>query len=235
MEIIAHRGMHGGDIIENSNEALMGVLASVADGVETDVRLTSDNVCVVYHDSKTTQLKHVIDASISEIHEHEEHVLRIEEALSIFQNYQGLVNVEIKHIFGEKGSGLGGKCLEKLKVSIQQNPIDNLLLSSFSHRNIKIARQLMPDIPRAYLVPAFMPISIAIHRAKKLQCNAIHLYLFQMRQPFIKFFIRKAHKHGLKVRVHTVNSVKDMKRLKALGIDGVFTDDVVLLKENLTD
>ena len=46
-------------------------------------------------------------------------------------------------------------------------------------------------------------------------------------------FIKFAHDNGLKVNVWTVNEENIMKKLINLGVDGIITDDISLLKKVL--
>jgi glycerophosphoryl diester phosphodiesterase len=50
MKILAHRGSTTRNVIENTISAFQRALSFAADGIETDVRLTSDGAAVIIHD-----------------------------------------------------------------------------------------------------------------------------------------------------------------------------------------
>jgi glycerophosphoryl diester phosphodiesterase len=48
-------------------------------------------------------------------------------------------------------------------------------------------------------------------------------------------FIRRSHELGLHVHVWTLNTRQEIERALDLGADGVMTDDIVLLRDILTE
>jgi glycerophosphoryl diester phosphodiesterase len=55
------------------------------------------------------------------------------------------------------------------------------------------------------------------------------------RQIATREFIRRAHELGLHVHVWTLNRREEIERVLDLGADGVMTDDLVLLRDILTE
>ena len=51
----AHRGLHGGDIVENSRAAFSAAVAK-EDGIELDVQLSADGIAFVFHDETLERL-----------------------------------------------------------------------------------------------------------------------------------------------------------------------------------
>ncbi len=56
--------------------------------------------------------------------------------------------------------------------------------------------------------------------AQQIGCSAIHLDINCLDEELIE----DAHQRGLKVRVYTVDQLADMKKMQALGVDGIFTN-----------
>ena len=51
----AHRGLHGGDVVENSRAAFLAAIAA-GDGIECDVQMSSDGVAYIFHDDDLDRL-----------------------------------------------------------------------------------------------------------------------------------------------------------------------------------
>jgi glycerophosphoryl diester phosphodiesterase len=226
MKLIAHRGMHSDIDRENSAEAIENVLASVADGIEIDVRLSDDGVLVVHHDTRTASGQIISRTSFSDIVAEHPHVIRLETALEILQGYEGLINIEVKHYLGERDANKGPACVEKLVNVLGDDEIENITVSSFSPRNIAHVKKIAPVIDRSFLVPAYIPIYVADHVAQRLECSALHVSMGHMQFPGVRSVIKRAHRRDMEVRVHTVNSSDQVQRLHERGVDAVFTDKV---------
>lgn len=54
-QAFAHRGLHGGDVAENSRSAFAAALAA-GHGIELDVRLSRDGFAVVFHDADLARM-----------------------------------------------------------------------------------------------------------------------------------------------------------------------------------
>ena len=56
--------------------------------------------------------------------------------------------------------------------------------------------------------------------AEQLNAYSVHINVNFIR----KYFISDTHKRGLKVFVYTVDELEDIKAIKALGVDGIFSN-----------
>ena len=68
---------------------------------------------------------------------------------------------------------------------------------------------------------------VALTEARELACESVHLSLRQADRAWVK----AVHDAGMKVLVYTVNTAKDLARLRALGVDGVFSNYPDLARE----
>lgn len=119
--------------IENTIASFQLALDQGADGFECDIRLSSDNEIVVFHDDsldRLLQIKTSIEAlSLKEIqalqYEDGQQPCRLEEVLNQFSDC--VINIEIKK--SAKAKELHAPLIKLLK---QQNSLDRFLISSFS-------------------------------------------------------------------------------------------------------
>lgn len=230
MKLIAHRGMHTAGIAENSHYALVGVLASVADGVEVDVRILVDDVCVLHHDVLTTHGEVVANKTFAEAREQNPGLMKLSDALNVVSNYDGLINIEIKHHLGEKDRSRGYACVDQVIDIVKQANV-HVVLSSFSMTNIARCQRLAPDIDRAFLVPSYVPVLLAGIFSRRLKCKAIHLSTRQLSTFSARLVVASAHRKGQSIRVYTVNTQSDYRRCEKRGVDAVFTDFIAELDD----
>lgn len=229
MEIIAHRGVHSESIRENSREALRACIGSSASGVEIDVRITSDGICVVHHYTKLTNGDRISRLSFEQLNELDKQLMRIDEALELLDGFDGLINLEVKHLLGERDRSRGLACVEQLSSDVIRfygDSTNNVLVSSFSLPNVRRLSKHLPQVPRAYLAPWPLSFRRAMSKAIEHECKAIHFSLAQMRSSKFSDVVGQAHEQDLKIRVYTVNTKQDFELAKRLNVDAVFTDHV---------
>lgn len=111
MKWIAHRGSHL-QTVENSMKAFECALKENYDGCECDIRLTSDDGFIVYHDETFKRLNHVkkyvSETSLHEatsmryIDDHEQTILSLNQLLQFFHQKQKYLFIEIKDKLNER-------------------------------------------------------------------------------------------------------------------------------------
>ena len=229
MKIFAHRGIHDHQTKENSRAALEKIYDSKADGIEIDLRLTKDGICVLSHDTKSQSNLRISRHTFDQLSSDVSNIIPITEAMDILRDYSGIINLEIKHIFGERDQKLGQQCIKVLardKEVLFKSLESNILISSFSRSNISSGASLLREIPRALLIARPKQFTKSIEKALLGDCEAIHLSLQQTRSKGFEDFVDQAHEAKLKVRVFTVNEESEFIRLKNAKVDGVYTDHV---------
>ena len=218
MLCIGHRGARG-YAPENTLKSVAKALDLGADWVEVDVYYV-DNHLIVMHDERlerTTNGKgYLAEKSFSYIRSLDagdgEKIPVLEEVLDLVWKKAGL-NIELK-----------GPCTAHPVVELLQKRItpgwgpDNFLVSSFNHRMLHDVKKLDRNIRIGVLlngIPKDYP-SIAYD---------LNAYSVNQNIRFVKReFVADAHNRGLKVFVYTVNDPGDIRKVKAMGVDGVFTD-----------
>lgn len=142
MHVIAHRGASFLEP-ENTIKAIKMAVKMGADFVEVDVRKSKDNKLVIMHDEdidRTTDGKGLVkDYMVSELKKFGagkgERIPTLDEVIECVKDRVGLV-IEIKE------PGTEGKILEK----INENELENVILTSFYHKSIKNARKMDPSV-----------------------------------------------------------------------------------------
>ena len=231
--VFAHRGGSGLGP-ENTIPAFDRGLASGADGLELDVRLSRDGIVVVHHDRlldrTTTARGRVADRTAAELAGVDatsrfaptepragiptlEEVLRRYPAITIIIELKGS-GVELAHAV--------------IDAVGRANAADRVCLGSFSLQAMRAARA---RAPRMATSAASLEVRIALYRS---WCH----WRFG-RPPYAAFqvpetngrtrvvsprFVRMAHEADVSVQAWTVDAPEDIRRLLDWGVDGIITD-----------
>ncbi len=219
MQIIAHRGASGHEP-ENTLRAIRSALHAGVDGIEIDIHQV-DGKLVVIHDRwlhRTTSGKGQIsnhnfaqlrklDAGKGEI------IPTLDEVFEVVAG-KCFINLELK---GVQNLALFFEQLTYAQQICQFEP-QQLLVSSYNHRLLQVIKQQQPQYPIGALTACY-PLDYALF-AQRLKAFSVHLNV-----DFIsKHFVKDAHDRGLKVFVYTVDEVEDIDAMKALGVDGIFSN-----------
>lgn len=234
----AHRGFSV-DGFENSMAAFRSAVELGTLHLETDVHTTSDGVLLVFHDSS---LDRVTDSSglIAELTADEvarariggvEPVPTFEELVGAFPDAR--LNVDVKDW---NSVGPMVHAIEKHGIHAR------VLVTSFSDRRrravLKRLSQRTASSAGSSLTALFALLGPVLPSglARKLLAG---VDAFQVPARYGRFpvvtpgFIRRAHGLGIQVHVWTVNDPTEMERLLDLGVDGIVSDRLDVLKEVL--
>lgn len=229
--IFAHRGASA-HAPENTIAAFELALTQQADGIELDVKLTSDGKVIVHHDptlNRTTNGQgRLKDMSLAELKNLDAGAFfsdqfRGEKIPSLDEVFEAVgkrtfINVELTNYNTPRDELVETVCMVVKKHQLQKR----VMFSSFFGSNLSKARSYLPDVPRGLL--AFNGLLGAWARSFGFvfgKYQALHPYLKDMSQQEV------LRVHRLKRRVHvwTVNAEEDMRRLFGWGVDAIFTDD----------
>lgn len=208
--IIAHRGASF-DFPENSIAAFIGAREQAADGVELDVRRTSDRVLVVCHDPITPSGIAIADAKYSLL-SHE--LCTLSEALAACGSLT--VNVEIKNQPDQPGfdpsPDLAESVLETCSESSQA-----ILISSFNPVTLDQVRACAGATGSGLLC---VDPAGSIDQCRRAGHVAVHPY-----DAFVTLaFVREAHDYGIAVNVWTVDEPARIAELASWEVDGIITN-----------
>jgi glycerophosphoryl diester phosphodiesterase len=223
--VFGHRGARG-HAPENTLLAIHTGIRLGAPWVEFDVQLhAASGELLVFHDltlDRTTNGRglladhsleslRVLDAGLGQ--PTPQQIPTLQEVLDLVDQQAG-VNIELK-----TGAGTADAVAAVLRQYLDAGwPVEKLLVSSFHLPELWEFKQIAPEIPVAALV-AGVPLDWA-GAAIELEAVALNIA-----SDFVDpRLIADAHGHGIKVNVYTVNNPDEMRALRAMGVDGVFTD-----------
>ena len=107
------------------------------------------------------------------------------------------------------------------EVLVETGVTDRAILQSFDVRTLEAGRRLDPSWRLALLIDGNDRASLAAH----LDTLGFPLSIYSPNHHLVDAaLIRQAHERGLLVIPWTVNTLEEMQRLKALGVDGLITD-----------
>jgi glycerophosphoryl diester phosphodiesterase len=234
----AHRG-GAADGDENSMAAFGRSIAAGYRYLETDVHATSDGVAVVFHDDtlerifdRAGRIEDLTWTDVCSLRVGGESVVpQLIDLLDAWPDVR--LNIDMKH---------DSSVDPTVEALWKCNARDRVLLASFSDRRIRWARQLCG--PR-------QATSLGQREVAALRFGAWHgrglagfvpgVAAVQVPRRYARIrvvdakFVRHAHRLGLQVHVWTIDDPAEMHELLDLGVDGIMTDRIEVLREVLTE
>lgn len=224
---IGHRGAMGYEP-ENTLLSFEKAIDLGADMVELDVYRCKSGEIVVIHDRKvdrttdgrgfveemTLKELKILDAGKGE------KIPTLEEVLN-YINARILIDIELK------GAGTAEPVYSLLEKHVKTGSwtYDDFLVSSFNHYELKKFSSLLPEIKIGALIEA-IPIGYAEF------AQDLNPYSITVSVDFVnKEFIDDAHSRKMKVFVWVVDDIEDIRKMKELGVDGMFSNYPDRLKE----
>lgn len=219
--VIAHRGASAYRP-ENTLAAYELAVAQAADMIEVDLHTTRDGAVVVAHDAELERIGgrgEIGAASLSEVRALDagagERVPTLDEMLDAY-GARIPFNLELKQ--GGRGPYPELPALALAAVA-GRGLLDRTLFSSFYDPVLQALRRQSAEA-RIALLLSRRSAQGWLERARALDAEAVNPEL-----PLVdRAFVERAHAAGLAVYVFTVDPAAEMKRLLALGVDGLFTN-----------
>lgn len=237
----AHRGgalLPANDGIENTLAAFQNAVDLGYRYLETDVHTSLDGVVYAFHDVMLTRMTGTVsafrDLTSADIDTvlvgGREPIPRLTALLETFPD--AMINIDIK---------ADDAVDPTLQVLRDADALDRVCLASFSGERLKRIRAGVPGVPTA-----FSPAEIALLRLAPFQW----LRSFGLRRGgtcvqvpvrargitlVTPGFVRHAHALGLHVHVWTIDDPAEMRYLLDIGVDGLMSDRVDLLRDLLVE
>lgn len=218
--IIGHRGAMGYET-ENTIASIEKAVALGAPMIEIDVFQIASGELVVFHDNELDRLSNTSGPITSFTWEAlQEVVLEGGHSIPLLQTVldqlagRAALNIELK------GPNTAAPVASLLKAYLSNSTWkeEDLLISSFDWNLLLETRDFLPEISIGVLTEAH-PLE-AIPTAKELSAVSINPYYKDLDAAIVA----QIHAAGFKVYTWTVNAPEDLKNLKKLGVDAVFTN-----------
>ncbi len=215
MKLVGHRGAKG-LAPENTIRSIQKALEYGVDEVEIDVRVTSDNVPILYHNRSVStndgQRFKISNCKYEDLKKYKHDITTLDEAISTVHGKSKLC-IEVK-------PRVNIAPIVKLIHSRLETDCNNsdLQLASFSFKILKDFKEKLPQV-ELVVIESWSGVR-AGYRARYL--NAEHISLNQ--RWLWSGYLKLASKHDGKIYAYTLNNPKKAKRLESSGLAGVITD-----------
>lgn len=232
----AHRG-GAADGLENTAAQFRRAAAAGYRYIETDVHATADGRLVAFHDATLDRVTdgagRIADLPWTDVRHARvagsEPVPLFEELLEEFPEVRWNVDVKAE------------PALRPLLDLIERaNAWGRVCVGSFSEARVVRAQGLAgPRLATSYGTRGVLGLRLrswGIPAALRRSAVAAQVPVAQSGIPVVDHrFVRTAHASGLQVHVWTVNEADHMHRLLDLGVDGIMTDHIDILRKVLED
>lgn len=239
-KVIGHRGACG-YAPENTLPSIRTAADLGVKWVELDVKLTRDNIPVIFHDEELERTTGAIglmaETDYADIRGLDAggwygesfigtRIPTLEDAVEVLLEFGMGLNLEIKPCPGRE-KDTAEIAIDYLSRIWDER--DNLLISSFQHVSLEAARDLAPDMARGLLIGGDTLPENWKEMADYLEASTINLGSRLLNADIAE----QVMDMGLPLLVYTVNNPMDAKRFQQMGVDAFFSDVPDVILENL--
>jgi glycerophosphoryl diester phosphodiesterase len=194
MKIIGHRGAAGLEL-ENTLASLRRAKELGVDGIEFDVRLTSDRHLVLCHDADLSRVSDspakIAEITLAELKKTKlhngEYVPTLDEALATINDTWAIIEAK------------DGNCLNELLATIDRYPAAHITVASFDHSLAETLEKRRPDVSVYLAEKTRMTEIIDIVRRAKADGVDLNAWLLNP----LTYWLAK--RHNLELMVFTIN------------------------------
>ncbi len=225
---LSHRG-ESDDAPENTLAAFRLAMQRDSDGIELDIRLTSDECVVCVHDETLKRVAGIPlpigESTLADLRKHHPLPL-LAEALDLLKPGKHM-QIELK--------GNDKNLLPALKTVLEQwkGNKAQLALSSFEKETIQSAGVFFPELPRLLLTDlktefgSFPSAAQVSESMKSLNCTGVS---FKADRSASREFVNQLHANGLRVVCWGVSSDELGIAMAELGVDAMTSNHAVALR-----
>ncbi|WP_328333932.1 MULTISPECIES: glycerophosphodiester phosphodiesterase [unclassified Streptomyces] len=212
--VYAHRGARA-DEPENTLRSFRRALALGADGIELDIRLTSDGHLVVIHDKAVDRTTDgtglVVDFTLADLQALDagegERIPTFDEAMEVCGD---VVQIEIKAL----------EAVQALAERERRTPLPaSVVLTSFSKAAVEEAARWLPHVPRGLIThhPGVEMIKDALDLKATWVCP-------ELKPELTRDLVDRCHETGIQVDAWPTGERAHLLRWVGIGADAVTTD-----------
>ncbi len=217
MLVIGHRGASTA-FPENTAAAFAGAVDQGADGVELDVRRSSDGRLALSHDDTLADGRVLVDTAFADL---PASMIDLAAALNVCAPL-GLVNIEIKNWPDDRdfdpSEQLAADVVQLLSARGEHSR--RYLISGFHLPTVDRVHELAPALPTAWLLGPVKDAGHLIDTAAEHGHVAVHPH-----HAFVnEAFVARAHAAGLAVNTWTCDDPDRIRWLAEVGVDAVVTN-----------
>lgn len=218
----AHRG-DSAHAPENTMLAFDKARAAGADGIELDVRLDGDGTVVVFHDRELQRLAGRA-GRMEQLSRAEREALRVggEKVPTLAEVLHAIdleIDVEIK---ANRPGREGALVAATAKVIRESGRADQVLVSSFDPVALVQFHRELPELALGFIFGADQALPLR----KGWPATLVGASLVHPQHTLCtEQAVRAWHRAGTPINVWTVDDPAELRRLSALGVDGVFSND----------
>ncbi|MFD1827875.1 glycerophosphodiester phosphodiesterase [Mumia zhuanghuii] len=222
--------------IENSLAAFENAVRLGYRYLETDARTSADGTVFAFHDAsldRTTDRAGVLarlpaDEVLKARIGGREPVPLLSDMLAAFPNVY--VNIDVKET---------AAIAPTLQAITDAGAEGRVCLASFSHRRLVRIRALAPHLTTSASPPEIARVMAHPWRVlPRIRASGVACVQVPTRRGWLEIvtprFVRAAHDLGLAVHVWTIDDAAEMERLLDLGVDGLMSDRIDVLRDVLT-
>ena len=228
---VSHRGVSGNNSAQNTLAALEKTNAAYhPDYVEMDVQETKDGQFVVMHDFNLRQLtgvdKSPQDLTLKELEKLTVKENGVEEPVVSFDDYLKKADeLNQKLLIEIKNSKKDSKdVITRFVTKYEKHILEKKhILQSLTYQTVSDLKKANPNFYVGYILP-FNIVGPPVTPAD---------FLTMEYSTINRNFIDSAHQDGKKVYVWTINDSDAISRMMFYGVDGIITDRMDLLNENV--
>lgn len=238
----AHRGAHGDGAGENTAAAFERAVALGYRHLETDVQVTADGVLVALHDDtldRTTDgAGPVASARWADLRRMEVvgggRVPRFDELVAAWPTVRWNVDCKTDAAVGPLAEVVAERLDRTCLASFDEARLRRLRRTLGPAACIAGGRRDVTTVLAAARLPASSWPSAGAALARALSCDVLQVPTTHGRVTVVtEGFVAVAHAAGRDVHVWTVDEPAEQRRLLALGVDGLMSDDAAGLARTL--